>query len=461
MTSRKKKMKIPHKDDSQERSVKLKAKLFTGTSTLLERESLTVKGLQKLAKSMGLQGYSSLRKDELISLVESAIEEEERVSQEYLEEAKKRKRAKPSEPNLIVDYLSGPHILYHFKGSITSSSGKQVRVGSRSSKTSGEGSNEEDSKKDIYLFGEIHSSPGCENALRWGKIPPASRYMLIDKYIQKLLENDPTRQIDLYLEVSLFTDPELTEFPEEILGIDWFAESFSDCLFYDKSRCPWPNLRIHAIDVRKPFTGGKYTDPFINFIESLITGEKILPIQFPYFRELLGVSSFEELRTYLIEKIVSSPLIEKEIRRSTLGINGVLNLLSYPIVWRNIEKNLYLFGETEEKKIFKKLRKSLKEIINDEAGVYYTRESILDVKYYIIQIGSIFVDVYTICRIFKKFKTGDEPRNVIVYEGALHTERLKNFLLLLGFALVKAKHSNDEYQGCLSMSGVKQPLFSD
>lgn len=61
-----------------------------------------------------------------------------------------------------------------------------------------------------------------------------------------------------------------------------------------------------------------------------------------------------------------------------------------------------------------------------------------------------YMEAYTVARCFRKFRTGDEMRNVFLYMGAYHTDRIINLLKRLG-CVVTANVVNADMHQCVDM----------
>ena len=79
-------------------------------------------------------------------------------------------------------------------------------------------------------------------------------------------------------------------------------------------------------------------------------------------------------------------------------------------------------------------------------------------------VNAVVMDIYTAARIFKVFNVKEnehfpqEPQNIIYYAGTGHTKPMGRFLKRIGFKMTE--NSDDNILSCVSMKGIKQPLFS-
>lgn len=90
-----------------------------------------------------------------------------------------------------------------------------------------------------------------------------------------------------------------------------------------------------------------------------------------------------------------------------------------------------------------------------------------DLSRYMITIGALRIDIYTICRLFKKFNVEssnqpDEAYNSIIYTGNYHSNTYRNFLENTGFKLVdiQIQSENQPNNRCLDIDNIPQPFFT-
>jgi len=87
-------------------------------------------------------------------------------------------------------------------------------------------------------------------------------------------------------------------------------------------------------------------------------------------------------------------------------------------------------------------------------------------------INSVLVDVYTLARIFKKFQLNqtinarktdepEEPHNIIIYAGDLHSQNIRRFLHeKLGFEPISEWKGDPDIDFCVDIRNFEQPFFS-
>ena len=82
-----------------------------------------------------------------------------------------------------------------------------------------------------------------------------------------------------------------------------------------------------------------------------------------------------------------------------------------------------------------------------------------------LSIFSLRMDIYMICRLFKKFKVKpnsiqpDEAYNSIIYAGNFHSTTYRNFLENNGFKLIASSIRPNDLR-CVDIVNIPQPFFT-
>lgn len=101
--------------------------------------------------------------------------------------------------------------------------------------------------------------------------------------------------------------------------------------------------------------------------------------------------------------------------------------------------------------------------INNTVSSEQTQKSIKELYILHLRQSAYIMDCYTLCRIFKKFKTNgfepEEPTNIVIYSGNFHSEDYRTFLKSIDF--IETESASKLKLRCLDISGIKQPFFSD
>ena len=159
----------------------------------------------------------------------------------------------------------------------------------------------------------------------------------------------------------------------------------------------------------------------------------------------------DESKQYIINSILEQKTIKKEIKRTTLSPKQIQKVLKSPKIWKQIRKASHPF-----KPIYQNLK-------NDIYIPYGHEKYIEVVTTYLRYISCLFMDIYTLARMFKKFNvTSDhhppEPLNIIYYAGTAHTINMSFMLQELGFKITEK--SVPYNVSCTNIQSLKQPLFS-
>lgn len=336
----------------------------------------------------------------------------------------------------------------------------------------GEISKYESSKynKTIYLIGENdHSNlTGCFKAQKQKKVNlHGKKHMSIEKYLLKLFDSSPTF-IDFYVEFSVMLD-----------GLEYISltsgQTLWDMLFemkgcfgpLDKRNCPY-NVRMHGVDSRtiisKKYLGSSIAKMSLDIMMTNVykkRGRKMLK-SFETFKETYKkeIELFSKIRNnadiirIIRENIRNNALIMKEIRRSTLSQRTLLDF----------------FVDDELNKSLEKLPQGALIVrlwftsANNRSRKKLWPTGLNHLSYLMTVVSAVMMDVYTAARMFKKFKVKTneqypkEPYNIIYYAGTGHISPMARFLEQLKFR--RTEHSDIGVLSCMSMKGIKQPLFS-
>lgn len=155
-------------------------------------------------------------------------------------------------------------------------------------------------------------------------------------------------------------------------------------------------------------------------------------------RTMLSITSYNELSKYIVDMAVSTSFILKELNRCSLDKKLLLSKLQDIIV--EVYKENF----------------SIEQLKN----IFISKKSHHDAINALIIISSPIVDLYTIARMFKKFKKTNyfppKQKYIIYYAGNLHSVVIREFLSSLDFTFNFNKESDiDKSPRCLYMSGLK------
>lgn len=323
-----------------------------------------------------------------------------------------------------------------------------------------------DSKKHIYIFGDIHEfREGCKykNSLQ------------IDKYLQKLLEYHHDKVIDIFLEVPyLSKDSDLVKYEYRDEGGYLFArliQTFSNCLQVLKHNCKYKNSRFHYTDLRwmniESFTDLQYLitkiasiakdiedfwDSNLSRKEARLTLEKISK----KIEKFMNVSIF-----FNIYDILKKTKIRKQIE--AIQNPKIKNKLIQKLEWIIDNEEIVNKGvETLYRLQYLTTIEGKKAFLKDEDSFInlYNKLDILDSSLMNYQVE--FMDIFLLSRVFRTFKRiknrySEDPTYIIIYAGDDHANSYRAFLSDIGFKTVNESFNEKQ---CLDISNFKRPFFS-
>lgn len=323
-----------------------------------------------------------------------------------------------------------------------------------------------DSKKHIYVFGDIHDfREGCKykNSLQ------------IDKYLQKLLDYHHDKVIDIFLEVPyLSKDSKAVEYEYREEGGYLFArliQTFSNCLQVLKHNCKYKNSRFHYTDLRwmniESFTNLQYLITKIESIakdiedfwdsnlsgkEAKLTLDKISKKLEKFMNVSVNFNIYDILRNTKIKKqieAIQNPKIKDKLNQKLEWIIDNEELVNKGL--ETLYKLQYL-TTVKGKKVFLKEEDSFNDLYDKLDSIH----SLL------LNYQVEFMDIFLLSRVFRSFKRiknkySEDPKYIIIYAGDDHANSYRTFLSDIGFKTVNK--SFDENQ-CLDISSFKRPFFS-
>ena len=346
-------------------------------------------------------------------------------------------------------------------------------------------------RKQVYIFGEYHvPSTNCTK-----KFPEAGfrNTMSIQDYIEQLYR-DPYVFIDTIAEFPAIK-MKTREYDSDITNFKpYYPVNYSLYHLFEKLKyCVNPNTRhadtcqvgrVHFFDVRfYNYINFEGVDRLTSFVSAFHQGQKASD---DYLNQTLKswkktLNTFEgyykpdfniwRIQDFFNSFILSNPYNLKELNQLDQTLRPILELHIRSEIRKHIKSSSKIVGDNIEalayydSTIFDKT-KTL------PSGV---RESFNIFTKFLTNIIGITVDVYTLCRIFKKFNLtkegfhtatkGDQPDeayNIIIYGGDQHAQRCRRFLNHLGFEEVaktgQAENANPN-DSCIDMKHIPQPFF--
>lgn len=288
--------------------------------------------------------------------------------------------------------------------------------------------------KKIYIFGEYHGKKNQCNEIREAKY----NFLDISEYFKKIFLNTD-KFIDFYLEDELFRTIEPNRDQDFLNMIRYDLDT---CLNYRKrSKCVYKTVRTHFVDSRLIQKGSKLVPS--NKIESFITDikkpESNIKKHVYIIKQISRLNTYDEITDYILKLSLTIPMIKKEIQRSDLSQDVIIETFRPIII--NRYKELFKIEDWN----------SIKWSIWSEIKKYY---SIL------VSIESPLVDIYTVARMFKTFKKTEylpsKPMYIIYYAGDNHCTMVRNFLTSLSFCNRKSRYMDlNNWTRCLNVGDIE------
>lgn len=302
-------------------------------------------------------------------------------------------------------------------------------------------------------------------------------YIKVETYLKNLFLNTPAF-IDFYLETPGYTGQDyLHGVHPWVFGTDRLAKlsaDFQDCLRAIKRKDIYlcNNVRVHYLDIRKDeemkdvndvshlravYNKIRWTHQ-ISYAAKLALLENDKRIHETIKR--LRTSDIDEYKNFWKKQLLQSSIVRKEFSRTILPKDVLKDFLEKEIIHAALRYR-------------SRFQKYLKIWDTPEVNLDMVMQGIS----YTVIINAIVMDMYTISRMFKKFKNvenqPERPRNIILYAGDAHSTMCRKFLDHLGFETInktagviydtgvenKYWRNKPAYSNCVDISAFKQPFF--
>lgn len=324
--------------------------------------------------------------------------------------------------------------------------------------------------KHVYVFGEVHGGePRCVTK---------DATINVEDFIADTINISSPHVVDVYLEKS--RDFSLEDFREEQY-LDRIYKKLYPCLRGrhsqgdQKQNCPYPNLRFHAVDIRDT----ENSTSSIVFLTEIYDAISHLLKARDKESIIDGVQTIARSISMLFgdlkedKKVDYEPFLEDEQLRKQLQAvdKGVLSTLMLHL---NTHTNL----TNAEMRDLKEMCEIIVRRGADDLTLKGFLPAIADIHQEILGFLSLFVDIYTMARIFRSFRkvpgqySGD-PQRIIIYLGDFHAISCREILRVLGFTLVSQTYAQiQDYpketpsvngvsaQSCVDISSFAQPFFT-
>ena len=352
-------------------------------------------------------------------------------------------------------------------------------------------------KKTIYIFGEYHSDiVDCDTRFgnesskeEWDK--PNSKKMRIEYFLSEFIRTTDVF-LDIFFEFPIVPKKEgkyhnnFNPFSSNI-RLNKLLENFKECLQRNTRTEVCSLARIHYFDIRyfddkgivTPSNNTNYFyDKLHHIFTNLFGNERIKElrsfVEDPIIKEVLLQLSHpnkEELEKILMQHLIDLSYNKKELQR---------------LENHDLKDTILNFFKKEITKIVKKYRDIWLENVtivlkNHEYPILTFYHAFIIIHESIIKVNSLYTDLYTLLRIFKKFNISeikekaydqatDQPEkahNIIIYGGDFHAQTYRKFFTeVLNFDKLEVAGKEEPYKEigekmyCIDMKTISQPLFS-
>ncbi len=298
----------------------------------------------------------------------------------------------------------------------------------------------------------------------------------VENFLLGLFQYTPAF-IDFYLETPGYTGQDYKKgIHPWMYGGNRLAQlstTFYDCLSAAKrkhnSLCKL--VRVHYIDIRKEegmvdvndVSHLRHVFHQISYL-SLMEQKNILKNDERIVKTIkkLVTTDTEEYKKFWKKQLLQSSILKKEFSRTLLSEDIILSFLEEEIIKEAMRYREYFQFYLAT---FDSANMNINHIMH---GISFT-----------VAINGIVVDMYTISRMFKKFKNvknqPERPRNIILYAGDAHSTKCRKFFKYLGFQTItetngipydyqennKYDKNSPRYYNCVDISKFKQPFFSE
>lgn len=315
----------------------------------------------------------------------------------------------------------------------------------------------------ILLFGEQHIEKKCkisEDIPEWDKAN-------IVEYFERLIKNSPCF-VDIYFEIPAFTPKGDIEYYKINDTLSKLYANLQQCIDIGKRSVDDCNIsRIHYVDIR---TIGRILTP-LNVPN--VSPKDIVELRFSTFNilKLFQLEFFDVLNFYDTWNIVSDSTAYIDLQKYILGKQSFKDYIekqfksgSHHMTYINkqMEKtfipkeHIISFIENEynlisEEVYFKELKIDFE--LSEKEKLLNFERIVKNMISLTTTMASKFMDIYTICRMFRKFKDGkpEIPSNIIFYGGNMHTLSLKRFLEYIRITDKTLDLNVEKFGDCIKM----------
>jgi hypothetical protein len=192
----------------------------------------------------------------------------------------------------------------------------------------------------------------------------------------------------------------------------------------------------------------------------------------------LGEGTDEEYLAFWREQIFENQFVKKELDRSymrkeitafaleTVDREAMEQRSAFILLYDQAERALDEIKEIKEKQSWKDSLLNPYGITSSDRSARARYVDAMEGIYRrTVGVNSSMVDIYTLSRIFKVFSgkhddAPNEPRNIILYYGNAHADRVRKFLKSQGYEMIEAIESPLHIKNCVNVGNFPTPFFN-
>ena len=225
------------------------------------------------------------------------------------------------------------------------------------------------------------------------------------------------------------------------------------------------NIRAHYVDLRRNASWDKE-------LEDLRT-----VINIEYYKNL-GFHNESKVKNYL-KKIKNNKGLHNKLKTILGSKESIIEYVATTINYTKIPKQLKsMYSNNWRESLLEMSDKWLNNLIDDEdiewKWLYWknilrelksgSSKNIGDIYYALTAYFGIYMDIYTIARMFRNFEDqpneySKKPLEIVVYAGSFHTNRIATYLDKIGFTKIVHLMEKSKDDNCLGLNKKFLPIF--
>lgn len=273
-------------------------------------------------------------------------------------------------------------------------------------------------KKHIYVLSDTHDR-------KYGCKAKNGTFINVDELLKMTIKDNPDKLMDFYFEAVYRNkyDTKVYDYKDSFMS-DAF-KAFENCFEVSKTNCKYKNVRFHYVDIRGS------TDILLN-IDNLQSQIRYIYIN----SDLKYLDTVKTLAQYLLDELPELKMLFLHVKIMK-QINNIRDSFIY--------EELYRFLLDEGLPIYSMLKLILSELLQLDVkslSAIELEHFVVKCEKAIINFTSYLMDCYTLARMFRSFKHGEDPKYIIIYVGGNHARLYERFSNFIGMRLV-AKNESD------------------